>query len=376
MNEKGKKYEEVIQEIDAIREKDVSWENVYNSICSKPLPISVEAYMKGIETNLGDVRIFRETAKIEQKVIDFMKTMLHSKDGAGNIVSGGTEANLLALYVARKRASNIKDPEVVVCDTVHYSFLKAVEIMNIKCVITPHDGKYQADVSAMEQAITENTIAIIATAGTSEFGNIDPICQLAEIAYKRGIYFHVDAASGGFILPFAKKLGYQYEEFDFQLPGVCSITVDPHKYGLIPIPAGAILFRSKELQNLICLDSYFLGTPSHTTFVGTRGGAAVLSAYATFQYLGMEGYMEITKRNLELTRMLAGMLKENGFTLLMEPIINIVAVKVADGTKVLETKGIIVSASKRVKNVIRIVVNNHMNESMIEKIVAEIKQIV
>lgn len=369
---------EVLSRINQYRQQDVKWDKVLNSICSKPLSIGIEAFVSGLDTNLGDTRIFKGTSNVEYEVIKILCNLFNGKESAGNIVSGGTEANLLALQVARKLRSDIKEPEILFSETVHFSILKAIEMMGLNYKILKTDEHYRVVPSEIKKLIGKNTVAIVATAGSSEFGSIDPVEDIAKIAVENNLYFHVDAATGGFIIPFAKQLGYELPEFDFSVNGVCSITVDPHKYGLVPIPAGGILFRDKGLQDRLKLDSYFVGTPSHSTLLGTRSGAPILATYAVLEHLGMEGFVEITKKNFENTKYLIGELKRKGYRLLFEPELNIVTFKVENAVDLLEQfekAGMILSVSKRFDNVIRIVVNNHVSKEMLDEFIDILEKI-
>ena len=119
-------------------------------------------------------------------------------------------------------------------------------MLNLKIVEADLDDNFKIDVNSVEENISDKTVAIVGIAGTTELGVIDPIDKLSDIAFENNIYLHVDAAFGGFSIPFLKRLGYEFPDFDFSLPGVCSMTVDPHKMGLAPIPAGGIIFRKEE----------------------------------------------------------------------------------------------------------------------------------
>ena len=91
-------------------------------------------------------------------------------------------------------------------------------MMNLKIIEADLDENYKIDVGSVKSKVTENTVAIVAIAGTTELGLIDPIEEISQIAYENNIYFHVDAAFGGFSIPFLKDIGYDFPEFDFKLP--------------------------------------------------------------------------------------------------------------------------------------------------------------
>ncbi len=97
--------------------------------------------------------------------------------------------------------------------------------------------------AATEAAITDNTVVIVGSAPSFPHGVIDPIEELSELARARGIGFHTDACLGGFVLPWAEKLGYPVPPFDFRLPGVTSMSADTHKYGYAAKGTSVVLYR-------------------------------------------------------------------------------------------------------------------------------------
>ncbi|MCA9719429.1 MAG: aminotransferase class V-fold PLP-dependent enzyme, partial [Myxococcales bacterium] len=152
----------------------------------------------------------------------------------GCVSSGGTESILLAMKAYRDQARadrRVTSPEIVAPSSAHAAFDKAARYFNIKLVKVPVGRDCKADVEATRAAITRNTICVVGSAPSFPHGVIDPIEALSEIARARGIGFHVDACLGGFVLPWAERLGYKVPAFDFRLPGVTSMSADTHKYG-------------------------------------------------------------------------------------------------------------------------------------------------
>jgi len=158
---------------------------------------------------------------------------------------------------------------------------------------------------------------------------VDPIRELSEIALAYNIYLHVDAAFGGFVLPFLKELGYKPLDFDFSLPGVCSITIDPHKMGLAPIPAGGILFRDASMSEAIRMEvPYLSGEMNQSTLLGTRSGASAVAVWALLMHLGRAGYAAVVERCLRLTwRLVEEIQRIDGLGIVTEPTLNVVGVK-------------------------------------------------
>jgi tyrosine decarboxylase/aspartate 1-decarboxylase len=279
-----------------------------------------------LDANLGDAGIFEGAAKLEKDVVSALADLLHGKEAVGFVVSGGTEANLMALYAA-KNATLVPAPEVILAQSSHFSFSKICRMLNIKPVYAKLQDNYTIDPQDVKRLITPNTVAIVGTVGTSELGVVDSIEALAEIALSQEVWLHVDAAFGGLVLPFLKTTP---PPFDFSLNGVQSITVDPHKMGMAAIPAGGILFRSPTLLETLRTQTPYLTEAVQYTFGGTRSGASAASAWAVFQLLGREGFQKVAAKCLDNTRFLGGRLKKSGFTLVVEPPLNVVAFRGAD----------------------------------------------
>lgn len=353
---------------------DVPWNRVLNSICTEPHPLGVQMASAAAHTNLGDVRIFRGTKRIERKVVQLLLDLLGRPGGSGSLVSGGTEANLIAMLVARESArarGRLTDrPEVVVSSTVHFSFTKVFGLLGLTPVVVPVDDRLRLPADETARRIGEHTVAVVATAGSSEFGVVDAVDEIGPAVSGRDVHLHVDAATGGFIIPFARELGHDLPQFDFTVEGVDSITIDPHKYGLANVPAGAILFRGAQDAGRFAVDSFFVDTPVHNTLLGTRPGSAAVSTYAVLEHLGRDGFRAITRANFEVTRHLVAGLRAAGHELFAEPQLNIVVVKMPHAARIsqlLESRGWIVSTSKRFGETLRLVVTRHVTAEMVDE---------
>ena len=322
--------DEILNELDLIQKNDLKYSDgrILGSMCTEAHPFGKEIYIKFLDSNLGDPGLFKGTKSIEDKTIQIIGKLLNLDNAYGNIVTGGTEANIMAIRAARNHArkyKNIRNGEIILPKSAHFSFKKAADMMCLKIVEADLDENYKIDVESIKDKITENTVAIVAIAGTTELGLIDPIEEISKIAHENNIYFHVDAAFGGFSIPFLKNAGYDYPEFDFKLPGVCSITVDPHKMGLAPIPAGGIIFRKKEYLKVMAVDSPYLTVKTQSTIVGTRLGASTAATYGLLKYFGREGYSKLAGRLMDNTYFLKESLEKIGYDVIVEPELNIIA---------------------------------------------------
>jgi len=222
-------------------------------------------------------------------------------------------------------------------------------------------------------------VAVVGVAGTTELGKIDPIPELSKICAEQEIYLHVDAAFGGFIIPFLKEIGYDLPDFDFSLDGVCSMTIDPHKMGLAPIPTGGILFRDEKYLDVMSIETPYLTEKKQSTIVGTRTGASAAATWALLKYMGKEGYTALSRNCMEITKTLAQGLKELELELITEPELNIVAFKsekmsVDELAQKLSDKGWAVSISSYPR-AIRIIVMPHIKKEHITQFLIDLKQI-
>jgi tyrosine decarboxylase/aspartate 1-decarboxylase len=210
-------------------------------------------------------------------------------------------------------------------ESAHFSFIKICNLLRLKPVWANLDESFRADSESVQEKINKNTVAIVGTAGTAELGAIDPIYRLSATAEMNSIFFHVDAAFGGLIIPFMKDIGFEVPEFDFTLKGVNSMTVDPHKMGMTPICAGGILFRDDALLDFAKTDTPYLTQEAQYTFVGSRSGASAAATWASLELMGRNGFRKVVKRCIGLTESLSLDLESSGFELVTKPSLNIVA---------------------------------------------------
>jgi tyrosine decarboxylase/aspartate 1-decarboxylase len=312
-------------------EEDLTYDSgkIIGSMCTSPHPFAKHLYARFLEKNLGDSGLFPATAKLERETIQMLGSLLSNANAAGHIVTGGTEANILAMWAAKKLSRKARC-EVVVPASAHCSFDKAADLLGIRLVRARLTCRHQVDVATVRRVLKPNTIAILGIAGTTSLGVVDPIPELSELAAEEKLYLHIDAAFGGFVLPFMKELGFKVPDFDFAVPGVHSITIDPHKMGFAPIPSGGIVFRDEKLKEAVAWDIPYLsgGEAEQATIVGTRSGASVIAAWAVMKHLGMEGYRKIVKRCMRLTfRVAREIPKIEGMGIVTEPTMNILGLK-------------------------------------------------
>lgn len=382
MYEKGVSRSKLLRELKTKLQGDLAYNSgkILSSMCTTPHTFAKQVYLQYLEKNLGDPSLFPRTAEIEREAVQMLGSLLSNPNASGYIVSGGTEANILALWTARNLAKREKH-EVIVPVSAHFSFDKAADLLDLKLVKVRLNDRFQVDTKAVEEAITPKTAAIVGIAGTTDLGMVDPIPKLSNIALAHNTYLHVDAAFGGFVLPFLRELGIPTPDFDFRLPGVCSITIDPHKMGMAPIPAGGILFRNASLTQAISVRVPYLAEEKaeQATILGTRSGASPIAVWILLKHLGKEGYKEVIGRCMKLTwKLVEGIQQIDGISLVTQPTMNMIGIK-SDALDVqliaqeLRRRGWALSLFR---DYIRIVVMPHINLSHIKGFLEDLEKVV
>lgn len=258
--------------------------------------------------------LWPSNAKYESEIVSMTAKMLGAaavegqadshQQICGVVSSGGTESILLAMKTYRDWARDQKKitrPEMLVPVSAHAAFDKAAQYFNIKIKRIPLGVDYRADVAAARKAVTRNSVVLVGSAPSFPHGAVDPIEELSELAREKGIGFHTDACLGGFVLPWAEKLGYPVPPFDFRLPGVTSISADTHKYGYAAKGTSVVLYRSPALRRY----QYFTATDwpgglyFSPTFAGSRPGALSAACWAAMVNTGKNGYLAASRKILE-----------------------------------------------------------------------------
>jgi glutamate/tyrosine decarboxylase-like PLP-dependent enzyme len=266
------------------------------------------AYMSSFPLNALSDGTFPSLARMEADIVGMTADLLGQAGAPGSLTSGGSESNFLALKTARDRMRAIRpevtEPEVIVPLSAHPSLSKAAGYLGLKVVRTRLDSGQRADIQSVEDSITPSTIVIVASAPSWPHGVVDPIVEMAQLASRRGVMMHVDACVGGFVLPFASRLGRHVPAFDLSVDGVTSISADVHKFGYSSKGASVILYKTEDIYAYqpFDFDDWTGGNYEVSTVLGSRPGGAVAAAWATMRYLGLPGYLEFTRRALAATQ--------------------------------------------------------------------------
>uniref|UniRef100_A0A8C1BWZ8 sphinganine-1-phosphate aldolase n=2 Tax=Cyprinus carpio carpio TaxID=630221 RepID=A0A8C1BWZ8_CYPCA len=266
--------------------------------------------------------LFPGVRKMEAEVVRMACALFNGgPDSCGTVTSGGTESILMACKAYRDMSSrNIH---------VHAAFDKAAHYFGMKLIHIPLDKKtMKVDVKAMRRAISRNTAMLVCSAPQFPHGIIDPIVEVAKLAVKYNIPFHVDACLGGFLIVFMEKAGFKLDPFDFRVKGVTSISADTHKYGYAPKGSSVVLYSDKKFRHY----QYFVapdwqgGIYASPSMAGSRPGGIIAACWATMMHMGEKGYVEATKKVIETARKIkAGIRQIDGVFVFGDPEVSVVA---------------------------------------------------
>ena len=239
--------------------------------------------------------------RFEGEIIAMALDLFHAGEAegaepAGMVTSGGTASIAQAVLAYREQGRDergIERPNLVKPETGHPAFDKACHLFGIEMRHVPVDRQTTlVEPEKVGEAIDQNTVAIVGSAGNYGYGTIDPIGELGELALARGVGLHVDGCLGGYLLPFGEQLGYPIPAFDFRVPGVTSISADTHKYGYGLKGTSTLVFRDRSLRNR----SYFFmpdwsgGKYFSPGMDGSRSDGLLAATWASMVSMGREGY--------------------------------------------------------------------------------------
>jgi glutamate/tyrosine decarboxylase-like PLP-dependent enzyme len=276
--------------------------------------------------------LWPSATKFEAEIVSMTANMLGAQHAApeapvvGAVSSGGTESILLAMKAYRdfaRERRGIAEPQIVAPVTAHAAFDKAARFFDMELVRVGVGADFTADLAAMADAVTDRTAVLVGSAPSFPHGVIDPIPQLASLAAGRGAGCHVDACLGGFIVPWAERLGYPIPPSDFRLPGVTSMSADTHKYGYAAKGTSVVLYRGKELRQFqfYTATDWPGGLYLSPTFAGSRPGALSAECWAALVSIGERGYLDAAGRILETgARVREGIAAIPGLRVLGDPL--------------------------------------------------------
>ncbi|WP_245999933.1 pyridoxal phosphate-dependent decarboxylase family protein [Nocardioides pocheonensis] len=258
-------------------------------------------------------------------------------DAVGTVTSGGTESVLLAVQAARDARPEVERPEMVLPTTAHAAFHKAAHYFGVRPVLVDVGADFRARPAAMADAIGDSTVLVVVSAPSYAHGVVDPVREIAGAAAARGVRCHVDACIGGWVLPYAARLGRPVPPWTFSVEGVTSISVDLHKYGYAPKGTSVLLHRDPHLRR----PQFFASAdwPGYTmlnsTIQSTKSGGPLAGAWAVVNTIGDDGYLELTRLVLDaVDRLVAGIGEIGPLSVVAAPDSTLVALTTDDSCDV------------------------------------------
>lgn len=312
--EKGISKQEIFAQLKQKQQQDFDW-RTGRIFCSVYLAgkeieeIAKEAYSMFLTENPVDPTLFPSLRDMETEVVAMCSEVLQGGENAvGTLTTGGTESILLAVKTAKNRAKALNPTqtefELIIPYSIHSAFFKACDYFEVTPIVIPLTPDFKADAKAAENAISKNTILIAASAPSYVFGIVDPIKEIGVIALNNNLLFHIDACIGGVVLGFNRLAGLEnVPEFDFSVPGVTSISMDLHKYGYTAKGCSVLMHKDKTYrkhQYYACSEwtGYTLVNP---TILSTKTGGPIAAAWAVMNFLGKEGYSDISRKTMNTT---------------------------------------------------------------------------
>lgn len=332
--------------------------------------LSLAKLLVGLNQNLVKIETSKAFTPLERQVLGMMHNLVYEQDekfydqylhsarhALGAFCSGGTVANITALWVARNkmlgpqghfpgiaraglasayRHYNINNLGVLCSRRGHYSLSKAVDVLGIgreSLMTLPCPEQVLDPAQALKkgreyQEQGNKMLAIVGIGGTTETGHVDPLDELADVAKELGCWFHVDAAWGG-----ATLFSQNYRGILKGIERADSVTIDAHKQMYVPMGAGMALFKNPEDANAVRHHAqYILREGSKdlgaTTLEGSRNGMAMM-VYSSLHILGRRGYELLINQSIEKAKKFAAMITAHpDFELVTSPTLSILTYRV------------------------------------------------
>ncbi|WP_395657401.1 pyridoxal phosphate-dependent decarboxylase family protein [Nocardioides sp.] len=305
---------------------------VYDSGLPEVDRVAREAVAAYAGSNGLDPTAFPSLLRMENDLVGFTADLLDAPGTAvGSVTSGGTESVLLAVQAARDSRPDVEHPRMVIPETAHAAFHKAAHYFRVEPVLVPVGPGFRADPAATAAALDDDrhrTVLAVVSAPSYAHGVVDPVTEIAAAAAERGIRCHVDACIGGWVLPYAARLGRPVPPWTFAVEGVTSISVDLHKYGYAPKGTSVLLHRTPELRapQFFASATWPGYTMLNSTMQSTKSGGPLAGAWAVVQTLGDTGY-ELLSRDVfdAVDRIVAGVADIDGVSVLVAPDSTLVA---------------------------------------------------
>ena len=240
----------------------------------------------------------RASSAMEKEAVAELARMIGWAEHLGHLTSGGTMANLEALWVAGQLAPK---KTIVASEQAHYTHKRISGVLHLPFEAIPCDARGRISVEALENRLVKGDVgAVVATVGTTATGSVDPLEEILDLGKKYHVRVHADAAYGGYFALAGNLSGETRAAFD-RLGQADSIVIDPHKHGLQPYGCGCVIFRDLAVGRLYKHESpytYFTSEELHLGEISlecSRAGASAVALWSTQKLLPLVRNGEFAK---------------------------------------------------------------------------------
>ena len=240
----------------------------------------------------------RASSAMEKEAVAELARMIGWAEHLGHLTSGGTMANLEALWVAGQLAPK---KTIVASEQAHYTHKRISGVLHLPFEAIPCDARGRISVEALENRLVKGGVgAVVATVGTTATGSVDPLEEILDLGKKYHVRVHADAAYGGYFALAGNLSGETRAAFD-RLGQADSIVIDPHKHGLQPYGCGCVIFRDLAVGRLYKHESpytYFTSEELHLGEISlecSRAGASAVALWSTQKLLPLVRNGEFAK---------------------------------------------------------------------------------
>ncbi|EJD02106.1 glutamate decarboxylase [Fomitiporia mediterranea MF3/22] len=297
------------------------------------MPTHADKLMQeNMNKNFVDQDEYPMTQMVHERCISMLADLWNApntKQAIGTATTGSSEAIQLGglamkrIWQEKRKAAGKSihepGPNIVMGANAQVALEKFARYFEVECRLVPisEESRYRLDPKKAMEYVDENTIGIFIILGSTYTGHYEPVKEMSDLLdeyeAKTGhhVPIHVDAASGGFVAPFATpKLIW-----DFRLPRVVSINTSGHKYGLAYVGVGWVIWRDKaHLPKDLIFELHYLGSVEYSFSLNfSRPAAPVIAQYFNFVHLGFEGYRNIALNDLRNARVLSRALEKSGY---------------------------------------------------------------
>jgi len=328
---------------------------------------------------------FKGTHEIEKDLIKICAEEIFNADADsydGYVASGGTEANIEALWIYRnyfvkERNAEIEEIAVVYSADSHYSIAKGIDLLNLKGIeINVNDDSREIEIKNLEEKIEAALNAgykyfiINLNMSTTMFGSIDDINNIVSFfnLLKLDYKLHVDGAYGGFIYPFTNP----ENSFTFKNPNISSFSVDGHKMLQAPYGTGIFLIRKNFLQ-YVCTNEAGYVKGKDFTLCGSRSGANAVCVWMILRMHGSPGWMVKMRQLIDRTDFICEKLTVWNIKFYRNPFLNIVTLRANYISERLAKKFHLVPDDHQDPRWYKIVVMPHVKQGIIDSFLSELQ---